>query len=118
MSLYDLRTEAQALPASWRSRILGRVGATNLKVLRMDAHSVAEEMHVYDEGLLVIDGRLELSVQEKKISVAPGQLYIAKAGIPHTVETGSFGTLVIIDLPDSGFSGASPTDIALCQERT
>ena len=41
MSLYDLRTEAQALPASWRSRILGRVGATNLKVLRMDAHSVA-----------------------------------------------------------------------------
>ncbi|QHS45546.1 cupin domain-containing protein [Klebsiella michiganensis] len=107
MSLYDLRTEAQALPASWRSRILGRVG---LKVLRMDAHSVAEEVHEYDEGLLVIDGRLELSVQEKKISVALGQLYIAKAGIPHTVEAGSFGTLVIIDLPDRGFSGASPAD--------
>ena len=92
MSLYDLKTEAQALPESWHSRILGRVGATNLKVLRMDAHSVAEE------------------VQEKKISVAPGQLYIAKAGIPHTVEGGSFGTLVIIDLPDSGFSGVSPAD--------
>lgn len=74
MSLYDLKTEAQALPESWHSRILGRVGATNLKVLRMDAHSVAEEVHEYDEGLLVIDGRLELSVQEKKISVAPGQL--------------------------------------------
>jgi quercetin dioxygenase-like cupin family protein len=72
----------------------------------MDAHSVAEEVHEYDEGLLVIDGRLELSAGEK-ISVAPGQLYIAKAGIPHTVETGSFGTLVIIDLPDSDFSGAS-----------
>ncbi|STW07373.1 Uncharacterised protein [Klebsiella grimontii] len=66
MSLYDLKTEAQALPESWHSRILGRVGATNLKVLRMDAHSVAEEVHEYDEGLLVIDGRLELSVQEEK----------------------------------------------------
>lgn len=54
-----------------RSRILGRVGATNLKVLRMDAHSVAEEVHVYDEGLLVIDGRLELSVQEKKSPSRP-----------------------------------------------
>jgi hypothetical protein len=37
----------------------------------MDAHSVAEEVHVYDEGLLVIDGRLELSVQEKKSPSRP-----------------------------------------------
>jgi mannose-6-phosphate isomerase-like protein (cupin superfamily) len=40
-------------------------------------------------------------VEGKKISVTPGQLYIAKAGTPHTVETGSFGTLVIIDLPET-----------------
>ena len=78
MSLYDLRTEAQALPTSWRSRILGRVGATNLKVLRMDAHSVAEEVHVYDEGLLVIDGRLELSVQEKKSPSRPASFISPK----------------------------------------
>ncbi|WP_423766987.1 hypothetical protein [Enterobacter asburiae] len=39
--------------------------------------------------------------QGKKISVTAGQLYIAKAGTPHTVETGSFGTLVIIDLPET-----------------
>ncbi|MBV8874410.1 MAG: cupin domain-containing protein [Metakosakonia sp.] len=100
MSLYDLRTEAHALPAAWRSKILGRIGAANLKVLRMDERSVTEEVHEYDEGLLVIDGRLELSVKGKNISVTSGQLYVAKAGIPHTVEIGSFGTLVIIDLPE------------------
>ncbi|HFP9221308.1 TPA: cupin domain-containing protein [Raoultella planticola] len=105
MPLYDLRTEAHALPEAWRSHILGRVGATNLKVLRMDERPVTEEVHEYDEGLLVIDGRLELSVQGKKIAVTSGQLYVAKAGIPHTVETGSFGTLVIIDLPESYVSG-------------
>lgn len=101
MSLYDLKTEALALPEAWHSHILGRVGTANLKVLRMDEGSVIEEVHEYDEGLLVIDGRLELSVKGKKISVTPGQLYVAKAGIPHTVETGSFGTLVIIDLPEA-----------------
>ncbi|HHA1996446.1 TPA: cupin, partial [Enterobacter asburiae] len=42
-----------------------------------------------------------LGVKGKKISVTAGQLYIAKAGTPHTVETGSFGTLVIIDLPET-----------------
>lgn len=101
MPLYDLRTEANALPEAWRSQVLGRVGAANLKVLRMDERSVTEEVHEYDEGLLVIDGRLELSVQREKISVSSGQLYVAKAGIPHTVEPGSFGILVIIDLPET-----------------
>lgn len=100
MSLYDLATEAQALPEAWHSHRLGRIGAANLKVLRMDERSVTEEVHEYDEGLLVIEGCLELSVEGKKISVTSGQLYIAKAGIPHTVESGSFGTLVIIDLPE------------------
>lgn len=100
MSLYDLKTEAHALSEAWSSKILGRVGAANLKILRMDERSVTEEVHEYDEGLLVIDGRLELSVEGKNISVTAGQLYVAKAGIPHTVESGSFGTLVIIDLPE------------------
>lgn len=100
MTLYDLRTKANALPEAWHSHILGRIGQANLKVLLMDERSVTEEVHGYDEGLLVIDGRLELSVKGKKISVTSGQLYIVKAGIPHTVETSSFGTLVIIDLPE------------------
>ncbi|HDS9360646.1 TPA: cupin domain-containing protein [Enterobacter cancerogenus] len=101
MSLYDLRTEAHALPEAWRSQILSRVDTANLKVLRMDECPVPEEVHEYDEGLLVIDGRLELSVKGKKFSVTSGQLYVAKAGVPHTVEAGSFGILVIIDLPES-----------------
>ena len=101
MTLYDLRAEAIALPESWHSTVLGRIGTANLKVLRMDECSVIEEVHAYDEGLLVIDGRLELSVKGNKISVTSGQLYVAKAGIPHTVEPGSFGTLVIIDLPET-----------------
>ncbi len=101
MSLYDLRTKALALPQAWHSQVLGQIGNANLKVLRMDEHSVIEEVHEYDEGLLVIDGCLELSVRGKKISVISGQLYVAKAGVPHTVEIGSFGTLVIIDLPET-----------------
>lgn len=101
MTLYDLRTEAHALTEVWHSIVLGRIGTANLKVLRMDERSVIEEVHTYDEGLLVIDGCLELSVEGKKISVTSGQLYVAKAGIPHTVETGSFGILVIIDLPET-----------------
>lgn len=66
MTLYDLRTEAHALTEAWHSIVLGRIGTANLKVLRMDERSVTEEVHTYDEGLLVIDGRLELRLEGKK----------------------------------------------------
>ncbi|AVF37768.1 cupin domain-containing protein [Rahnella sikkimica] len=100
MSLYDLKTKANTLNEAWHSQVLGHIGEANLKILRMDERSVSEEVHGYDEGLLVIDGRLELSVKGKKISVRTGELYVAKAGVPHTVEIGSFGTLFIIDLSE------------------
>lgn len=101
MSLYDLQHEANNLSQAWRSRVLGRVGEANIKVLRMDQRSVIEEVHHYDEGLLVIEGRLQLSVAGERFIVAAGELYVAKAGVPHIVESDSFGTLVIIDLPDA-----------------
>lgn len=66
MSFFDLRTEAHALPEAWHSRVLGHIGEAKLKILRMDERSVIEEIHEYDEGLLVIDGCLELGVKGKK----------------------------------------------------
>ncbi|KQN52281.1 cupin [Serratia sp. Leaf50] len=101
MSLFDLKSTADALPQAWQSRILGCVGQANLKVLKMDDRQIIAEVHDYDEGLLVIDGLLTLNVSGEIVNVEAGQLYVAKAGIPHTVLSGSFGTLVIIDLPEA-----------------
>lgn len=99
-SLFDLKSQAAALSEAWQSRILGNVGPVNLKVLRMDTQPVVQEVHNYDEGLLVIDGVLELSLSGETVSVRAGELFVVKAGTSHTVEPGSSGTLVIIDLPE------------------
>lgn len=64
--LFDLNQQAAELPEAWRSAVLGRVGAANIKVLRMDARSIADEVHDYSEGLLVISGHLRLQVAGKK----------------------------------------------------
>lgn len=98
MALFDLNREAAHLSEAWKSHILGHVGPVNLKVLKMDGRAIAAEVHDYDEGLLVIDGKLALSLSGDVITVGAGELYIVKAGIPHTVAPGSTGVLVIIDL--------------------
>lgn len=64
--LFDLNQQAAELPEARRSAVLGRVGAANIKVLRMDARSIADEVHDYSEGLLVISGHLRLQVAGKK----------------------------------------------------
>ncbi|WFB08817.1 cupin domain-containing protein [Streptomyces sp. LX-29] len=97
MSPIDLRTTAAELPGSWRSTILGEVGGASLKVLRMDAMPVEEESHPTPEALLVLDGRLELDVAGRPVSVGPGELYVVPAGTPHAVRPGSRGTLVIVE---------------------
>ena len=78
--LFDLNQQAAELPEAWRSAVLGRVGAANIKVLRMDARSIADEVHDYSEGLLVISGHLRLQVAGEEVVVRAGQLYQAAAG--------------------------------------
>ncbi|MGU7773433.1 cupin domain-containing protein [Burkholderia sp. MR1-5-21] len=98
MPLIDFKSTAADLPAAWRSRIVGEVGSTRIKVLRMDAQPYAEETHDYNEGLLVLDGKLILDVEGEAVVVEAGQMYLALAGTRHAVRPGSQGTLAIIDV--------------------
>lgn len=97
MSKIDLKAVAASLPQAWRSRIVGRPGGANLKVLRMDSVAYPEEVHAFDEALLVLDGRMNLHIQGHTTGVAAGEVFIVPAGVPHAVAPDSFGTLLIID---------------------
>lgn len=76
---------------------MARIGTARLKLTRMDATPYGEETHDYAEGLLVVDGQLRLRVAGQPVSVRAGELYVVPAGVPHAVEPGSAGTLLIID---------------------
>lgn len=88
---------ARQLPTAWNSRALARIGEADLKLLRMDAQPGAPETHQHAEGLLVIEGRLNLLVAGTPVSVGAGELYLVPAGVPHAVAAGSSGTLLIIE---------------------
>ncbi|MFJ7061268.1 cupin domain-containing protein [Streptomyces griseobrunneus] len=97
MSVVKVSEAAKALPRSWSSRVLGRVGTAAVKVLRMDELPVEEERHAEPEALLVLDGTLELAVDGRAVTVGPGEMYVVAAGTAHAVRPGSSGTLVIVE---------------------
>ncbi|MEU6479430.1 cupin domain-containing protein [Streptomyces sp. NPDC047017] len=88
---------AAALPAAWSSSSFCRVGTAWVKVLRMDSGPVPEEVHGADEVLLVLDGRLELLVEDTEVVVEGGEMVRVPAGARHAVRPGSRGTLVIVE---------------------
>ncbi|MGB5108762.1 MAG: cupin domain-containing protein [Formosimonas sp.] len=89
---------AADLPQAWSSSILANVGNANFKVLRMDEREYADESHPYVEVLLVLDGQLNLLIDQQLIVVQSGESYTIPAHTPHAVTQGSFGTLVILDV--------------------
>ena len=97
MSLVNLKSVVAASEA-WKSLVLARIGSANLKVMRMDDATYPDESHPYPEGLLVIDGQLNLTVGAEAIIVRAGEIFIVPVGVSHAVAPGSTGTLVIFDL--------------------
>lgn len=97
MTSINLTNRAAELPTAWRSTIVGKAAGANVKVLRMDSAVYPDEVHDFDEALLVIDGQMNLDINGEIASVHAGEVYIVPAGVAHSVAAGSHGTLVIID---------------------
>ena len=97
MSKTNLCQLASSLPCAWRSVVVGQAAGANLKVLRMDGSAYPDEVHEFDEALLVLAGQMNLKIGNELVPVSSGELYIVPAGVSHAVAADSHGTLVIID---------------------
>ncbi|HYD59490.1 MAG TPA: cupin domain-containing protein [Noviherbaspirillum sp.] len=99
--LTNLKEAAANLPFSWKSSVVGHTGGANLKVLRMDECSYAAEAHEYVEALIVLEGCMNLSIEDQVVKVQAGEMYLVPSGLQHGVAAGSYGTLLIVD-PSNG----------------
>lgn len=96
--LVNLPKEAESLPIAWRSKILGRTGGANIKVIRMDAAGIPTESHPdFDEGFLVVEGQMTLEIDGRHIAMKAGDFYLVPAGQAHSVLPGATGVLFLID---------------------
>ncbi|WP_266156465.1 cupin domain-containing protein [Dyella silvatica] len=97
MTHIKLIEAAGQLPQAWASQCIGAVGTAKLKLICMNATAYPEECHDYAEGLLVLDGHMMLSVEGQAVRVGRGEMYLVPAGVRHSVDAGSYGTLLILD---------------------
>jgi quercetin dioxygenase-like cupin family protein len=96
MNLINLKS-AVAQSEAWKSTIIAKIGGANIKLLRMDDAPYPDESHNYPEGLLVVDGQLNLIIGSEAITVRAGEIFVVPIGVAHAVAAGSVGTLVVFD---------------------
>lgn len=92
----SLRELARTLRPAWTSRVLSVVGGANVKVIRMDGTSWPAEAHLGNEVLIVIEGQMRLKIDGDLVVISSGEVLVVPAGVPHSVEPDSTGTLVSV----------------------
>ena len=97
MSLINLSNAAQKCTRPWSSSVIAKIGNANFKVLQMNETAYPNEKHSFAEVLLVVNGQLNLMIDHQTIVVKTGEMYVVPPNTPHSVTSGSHGTLVIID---------------------
>ena len=88
MNLINLKSAVAQLE-TWKCIVLARVAGPNIKVMRMDGAPYPDESHDHPEGLLAVDGQLNLTVGSEAITVRPGEIYVIPVGVAHAVAPGS-----------------------------
>lgn len=102
MQRVDLLPLAAALPEAWRSTVAARLPGMAVKVLRMDGAAYPEEVHDYEEALLVLEGCMRLQWGDRTESFHAGELCVVPPGLAHAVAPGSQGTLLILEPASAG----------------
>lgn len=98
----NLQAAAIGLPQAWCSTVLGMAAGAQIKVLRMDGAEYPDEVHPFNEALVVLDGVMNLKLGDHVVPVNAGEMFVVPADTPHGVAAGSHGTLVIVDQPPPG----------------
>ena len=98
MSTGNLSLLAQKIPEVWRSRRLAVVGNASIKLIRMGGEGIPDECHPeFDELLVVIEGEMELVVDQQVVRLKTGDYYAIPRGAIHRVSAASYGTLLLVD---------------------
>ena len=85
------------------SRILGKSSGGTVTLFAFDeSQFLSEHSAPFDALVQVIDGRLDLTIGEAKVTVEPGQIVLMPADIPHALHAAEPSRMLLTMLKQIG----------------
>lgn len=109
MDKVDLAEKLTLLEAHWDPRVVAEANGQEIMVVKVSGEF---PFHVHDDAddvFLVIDGRMEIDVEEqggiRTVALGPGELMVVPAGVPHRPRAEREARILLIEprgLPNTG----------------
>lgn len=99
LALHDLITPTEQGIAS---RVLARAGGGNLTLFAFDSgQGLTEHTSPFDAIVMVLAGRLELTIGGVAVAATPGTIVQMPANVPHAVEAPEPARMLLLLLRDA-----------------
>jgi len=108
----DLAEKLSRFSELWSPRIVGRLNDYKITVVKVKGDFVWHTHADTDEFFLVVKGRLTISLRDRRVELAEGQLFVVPRGVEHCPSAEEECHVLLIEpagTPNTGDAGGDRT---------
>jgi mannose-6-phosphate isomerase-like protein (cupin superfamily) len=79
----NLREKLTQVSEYWTPRIVGNLNDLDLMVVRVKDEFVWHSHPETDDFFLVLEGRLDIELRDRTVTLGPGELFVVPRGVEH-----------------------------------
>jgi mannose-6-phosphate isomerase-like protein (cupin superfamily) len=106
----NLEEAAGALEDLWSPRVVARVGDHFVKVARVRGEFVWHAHEGQDELFLVLRGSLRIQLEDREVTLGPGDAFVVPAGVRHNPVADEECWLALVEPTSTLHTGDVVTD--------
>jgi len=106
----NLNEKAALLTELWSPRVVGEVDDSYVKIAKVKGEFTWHD-HQEDEFFLVLDGQLEIQMQDHTVTLNAGEFYVVPKGVLHNPVARDTCTVMLFEKKTTAHTGEVKADM-------
>ena len=109
--LVDLAAVLSQLEEPWSPRTVATMNDYDLRLVKTQGEFTRHSHPDTDEVFLVLSGSLTIRLDEREVTLGPGQLYVVPRGVQHQPVSADGAEVLLIEPSDTVNTGDTPSEL-------
>lgn len=109
--LVDLAAVLSQLEEPWSPRTVATMNDYDLRLVKTQGEFTRHSHPDTDEVFLVLSGTLTIRLDEREVTLGPGQLYVVPRGVQHQPVSADGAEVLLIEPSDTVNTGDTPSEL-------
>jgi mannose-6-phosphate isomerase-like protein (cupin superfamily) len=107
----DLAAVLSQLEEPWSPRTVATMNDYDLRLVKTQGEFTRHSHPDTDEVFLVLSGTLTIRLDEREVTLGPGQLYVVPRGVQHQPVSADGAEVLLIEPSDTVNTGDTPSEL-------